>query len=115
MNKNIYLNLALIACMGVTSSPLLAQIPPAPEHPANISVPAESTVSPTEAAALHTEQAAYHKAMAEHYKSLIAAEYAKGGDSALNKHNETIAVLHEALSSEHQRTAITFKTMTTTK
>jgi uncharacterized iron-regulated protein len=100
MNKNNYLSLALAACMGITSSPLMAKVLPAPEQPANNTATAESPAS-------HKEQAAYHKAMVEHYKSLIAAEYEKGGegDSALKKNLEVIAAHHEALSTEYQKAA----------
>ena len=111
MNKNIYPGLALAVCMSVVSAPLLAEISPAPEYPANITAPATSASEHQEAADLHKKQAAYHKAMAEHYKSLIAAEYEKGGEADLNKHYEVMTTHHEALSTEHQKAAATHETM----
>ena len=53
MNKNTYLGLALAACLGIVSSPLFAEVSPAPEHPANITAPATSPAEHQEAADLH--------------------------------------------------------------
>ena len=72
MNKNTYLGLMLAACMGLASSPLFAEVSPAPEHPANITAPATSATEHQEAAALHKQHAEHHKAMAEHHKSVAA-------------------------------------------
>ena len=115
MNKNIYLGLALAACISVVSEPLLAEVVAAPEHPANITAnitaPANSASEHQEAAELHKKQAAYHKAMVDHYKSLIAAEYEKGGQADLNKHYKAMATHHDALTTEHQKAATIHETM----
>jgi len=111
MNKNIYLGLALAACISVVSEPLFAEVVPAPEHPTNITAPANSASEHQEAAELHKKQAAYHKAMVDHYKSLIAAEYEKGGQADLNKHYKAMATHHDALTTEHQKAATIHETM----
>ncbi len=80
MNKNIYLGLALVACLSFASTRLFAEVSPAPEHPANITSPATSTAEHKEAAELHKKHAEHHQAMAEHHKS-VAAEYKKSGAS----------------------------------
>lgn len=108
MKKNVCLSLALTICMGVTSAPLLAEDL---STSVNIAAPDESAASHTEAAAHHKEQAAHHKAMVEHYKALVAAEYEKGGHTALTKQHEAMAAHHEALSNEHQKAAAIHETM----
>ena len=57
MNKNTYLGLALTACLSVVSTPLLAEVVPAPEHPANITAPGTSTTEPLEPSELQRQQA----------------------------------------------------------
>jgi len=115
MKKNTYLGLALTACISVISAPLLAETQPAPEQPANVIIPAESSAAHIEAAALHMEKAAHHKAMVEHYKALMAAEYEQGGHADLKKHHEAMAAHHEALSKEHQQAAAIHETMEKSK
>ena len=115
MNKNIYSGLALVACLSIASAPLFAEVSLALEHPANIIASATSITEHQAAVELHKKQAAYHKAMVEHYKSLIAAEYEKGGQVALNKHFEVMATHHEPLSREHQKVAETHETMVKAK
>jgi hypothetical protein len=110
MNKNIYLGLALAACMAVVSAPLLAEVLPAPEHPANITAPATTPTEHNEATELEKQHAEHHKAMAEHHKS-VAAEYKKAGHKELQKHHETMAKHHEALAKEHEKTAATHEKM----
>ena len=111
MNKNIYLGLAFAACISVVSESLLAEVVAAPEHPANITAPANSASEHQEGVELHKKQAAYHKAMVDHYKSLIAAEYEKGGQADLNKHYKAMATHHSALSTEHQKAAAIHENM----
>ncbi|WP_235202267.1 acid-shock protein [Methylobacter tundripaludum] len=102
--KSTYIGLALAACLGIASAPLLAEVVPAPEHPANISAPATSPTEHQEAAALHKKHAEHHKGMAEHHKS-VAAEYGKAGHHELKKHHEAMAKHHEALAKEHEKAA----------
>jgi hypothetical protein len=89
-----YLGLTLAVCIGLISSPLLAEIAPAPEHPANITAPATSVIEHQAAADLHKKHAAHHQAMAEHHKS-VAAEYKKAGHPNLYKYHESMAKHHE--------------------
>ena len=109
MNKNTYLGLALATCMAV-SAPLLAEVTPAPEHPANITAPATTPAEHNEATVLEKQHAEHHKAMAEHHKS-VAAEYKKAGHHELQKHHEAMAKQHEALAKEHEKTAATHEKM----
>ena len=76
MNKKTYLGLVLATCMGVVSAPLWAEVVPAPEHPANITAPAESPEQHTAAAALHKEHATHHKS--------VAAGHGKTGQKSYN-------------------------------
>ncbi|HEY8036908.1 MAG TPA: acid-shock protein [Methylobacter sp.] len=109
--KNTYTGLALAACLSIASTPLLAEITPAPtEHPANITAPATSPAEHQEAAELHKKHAEHHKAMAEHHKS-VASEYGKAKHSELKKHHETMAKHHEELSKEHEKAAATHEKM----
>ena len=110
MNKNTYLGLALAICMGVVSTPLLAEVVSAPEHPANITAPATTPAEHKEAAELHKKHAEHHKAMAEHHKS-VAKEYEKAGQHDLKKHHEAMAAHHEALAKEHEKAAATHEKM----
>jgi hypothetical protein len=109
MNKNTYLGLALAACM-VVSAPLLAEVTPAPEHPANITAPAKTPEEHRYATELELQHAEHHKAMAEHHKS-VAAEYKKAEHHELQKHHEAMAKQHEALAKEHEKTAATHEKM----
>jgi hypothetical protein len=114
MNKQTYLALALMTCIASISSPLWADVVPAPEqHPANIKAPATSTEDHTAAAKLHKEHAAHHQAMAEHHKS-VAADYAKDGQKDLAKHHQELAKHHDALAKEHEQTAKTHEAKATT-
>lgn len=94
MKKTTYLSFTLVACMGVVSMPLLAEV--------NLDAPIESAASLT-TATIHKEQAAFHKAMAKHYQSLLDAEYGKGGHVDLKEQHAAMAAHHEALSKEHQK------------
>jgi hypothetical protein len=110
MNKNTYLGLVLAACMGVVSAPLLAEVSPAPEHPANITAPATTPTEHRYASELELQHAEHHKAMAAHHKS-VAKEYEKTGHHDLKKHHEAMAVHHEALAKEHEKAAATHEKM----
>ena len=110
MNKNTYLGLALAACMGFVSAPLLAEIAPVPEHPANITAPAKTPEEHRYATELELQHAEHHKAMAAHHKS-VAAEYKKAGQHKLHKHHIALAKHHEALAKEHKKTAETHEKM----
>jgi hypothetical protein len=114
MNNKTLLGLVLVAVMGLASSPLWAEVVPAPEHPANITAPATLSEEHTAAAALHKEHATHHKAMAEHHKSL-AVEYDKAGKKHLKKHHEELAKHHEALAKEHEKTAATHESAASSK
>jgi hypothetical protein len=110
MNKNTYIGLVLAACMGVVSAPLLAEIVPAPEHPANITAPAKTPEEHRYATELELQHAEHHKAMAAHHKS-VAAEYKKAGHKELHKHHEAMAKHHEELAKEHKKAAETHEKM----
>jgi len=62
MNKNTYLGLALSACLSIASTTLLAEVVPAPEHPANITAPGTSAPEPLEPSELQRQQAEDDKA-----------------------------------------------------
>jgi hypothetical protein len=108
MNKNTYLGLALAVCMGLVSAPLLAEITPAPEQPANITEPSTTPEQHRYASERELQYAEHHKGMAEHHKS-VAKEYEKAGHHDLKKHHEAMAAHHEALAKEHEKTAATHK------
>jgi hypothetical protein len=62
MNKNTYLGLALTACLSIASAPLLAEVVPAPKHPANITAPGTSATEPLEPSELQRQQGEDDKA-----------------------------------------------------
>jgi hypothetical protein len=66
MNKDTYLGLALAACLGVVSAPLLAEVSSAPEYPAqtNEKIPTYNE---------HQEPSELQRQQAEHNKTNITA------------------------------------------
>jgi hypothetical protein len=66
MNKHTYLGLALAACLGVVSAPLLAEVSSAPEYPAqtNEQIPTYNE---------HQEPSELQRQQAEHNKTTITA------------------------------------------
>ena len=64
--KNTYIGLALVACLSIASTPLAAEIVPAPEHPANITTPVTIATE-------HLEPSELQKQQTEHNKAVITA------------------------------------------
>jgi hypothetical protein len=62
MNKYTYLGLALTACLGVVSAPLLAEVSSAPEHPAQTYEKIPTYNEHQEPSELQRQQAEHNKA-----------------------------------------------------
>jgi hypothetical protein len=114
MIKKPLVGVVLVAAMGLVSESLLAEIAPAPEHPANILAPATSTTDHQDAVALHKKHEGHHRAMVEHHKS-IAEEYGTAGQKGLKKHHEELAKHHEALAKEHAKITTAHESLATPK
>lgn len=61
MKKNTYISLALTACLSIISSPLFAEVSPAPEHPVT-NAPASSVSEPNYPSELQREKVDHNMA-----------------------------------------------------
>lgn len=90
----------LVFAMGLGATASYAEVSPAPEHPGQHNVVANTTAEHTTAAEHHKKTADYHHGMAEHHKSL-AHEHKQLGHKKLAEHHASLAKHHEALAKEH--------------